>query len=40
MDKLRSGLSKTRDAIIKQTEEPLRSFVRVDEDMLEGLRKC
>jgi fused signal recognition particle receptor len=39
LDKLRSGLSKTRDAIIKQTEELLRSFVRVDEDMLEELEE-
>ena len=40
LDKLRAGLSKTRDAIIKQSDEIFKSFVRVDEEMLEELRKC
>ncbi|HOA84666.1 MAG: signal recognition particle-docking protein FtsY [Clostridiales bacterium] len=39
LDKLRAGLSKTRDAIVKQADELFKSFVRVDEDMLEELEE-
>ena len=37
LDKLKAGLSKTKKAIFGQIDEVLKSFVRVDEDMLEEL---
>lgn len=37
LDKLKTGLSKTKNAIFGQVENILRAFVRVDEDLLEEL---
>ena len=39
LDKLKSGLSKTKNAIFGQIDEVLKVFVRVDEDMLEELEE-
>ena len=39
LDKLKAGLSKTKKAIFGQIDEVLKSFVRVDEDMLEELEE-
>ena len=38
-DKLKRGLSKTKDGLLKQIDGIFRSFVRVDEDMLEELEE-
>lgn len=37
LDKLKSGLAKTKAAFVGQVEEIVKSFVKVDEDMLEEL---
>ena len=39
LDKLKSGLSKTRNAILGQIDEVMKSFVRVDEDLLDELEE-
>ena len=39
LDKLKAGLSKTKKAIFGQIDEVLKSFVRVDEDMLDELEE-
>ena len=39
MDKLKAGLTKTKNAIFGQIDEVLKAFVRVDEDMLEELEE-
>lgn len=39
LDKLKSGLSKTKAAFVGQVEEIVKSFVKVDEDMLEELEE-
>ena len=39
LDKLKSGLSKTKNAIFGQIDEVLKAFVRVDEDLLEELEE-
>ena len=39
MDKLKAGLSKTKNAIFGQIDEVLKAFVRVDEDLLEELEE-
>lgn len=39
LDKLKSGLSKTKTAIFGQIDEVLKAFVRVDEDLLEELEE-
>ena len=39
LDKLKSGLSKTKNAIFGQINNVLKSFVRVDEDLLEELEE-
>ena len=39
LDKLKSGLSKTKNAIFGQRDEVLKAFVRVDEDLLEELEE-
>ena len=39
LDKLRSGLSKTKDAIFGQIDEVLKAFVKVDEDLLDELEE-
>ena len=39
LDKLKAGLSKTRDAIFGQIDEVMKSFVRVDEDLLDELEE-
>lgn len=38
-EKLKAGLTKTKDAIFKQVNNLFRNFVRVDEDMLEELEE-
>lgn len=38
-EKLKQGLSKTKDAIFKQVDNLFKSFVKVDEDMLEELEE-
>ena len=38
-DKLKRGLSKTKDGLLKQIDGIFRSFVHVDEDMLEELEE-
>ena len=38
-EKLKAGLTKTKDAIFKQVDNLFKSFVRVDEDMLEELEE-
>ena len=37
LDKLKAGLSKTKNAIFGQIDEVLKVFVKVDEEMLEEL---
>ena len=39
LDKLKAGLAKTKKAIFGQIDEVLKSFVRVDEDMLDELEE-
>ena len=39
LDKLKSGLSKTKNAIFGQIDEVMKSFVRVDEDLLDELEE-
>ena len=39
LDKLKSGLSKTKNAIFGQIDEVLKAFVKVDEDLLEELEE-
>ena len=39
MDKLKAGLSKTKNAIFGQIDEVLRAFVKVDEELLEELEE-
>ena len=39
LDKLKSGLSKTKNAIFGQIDEVLKTFVKVDEDLLEELEE-
>ena len=39
MDKLKAGLSKTKNAIFGQIDDVLRAFVKVDEDLLEELEE-
>ena len=39
LDKLKSGLAKTKNAIFGQIDEVLKAFVRVDEDLLEELEE-
>ena len=38
-DKLKSGLSKTKNAIVGQIDDLFKSFVKVDEDLLEELEE-
>ena len=39
LDKLKSGLSKTKNALLGQIDDLLKAFVRVDEDLLEELEE-
>ncbi len=39
LDKLKSGLSKTKNALFGQIDEVLKAFVRVDEDLLDELEE-
>ena len=39
LDKLKAGLAKTKNAIFGQIDEVLKSFVRVDEDLLDELEE-
>ena len=39
LDKLKAGLSKTKNAIFGQIDEVLKAFVKVDEDLLEELEE-
>ncbi len=39
LDKLKAGLAKTKNALIKQVDDMLKSFVKVDEDMLDELEE-
>ena len=39
LDKLKAGLSKTKDGLLGQINAVVKSFVRVDEDMLEELEE-
>lgn len=39
LDKLRAGLTKTKNALVKQVDDLLKSFVKVDEDLLEELEE-
>ena len=39
LDKLKAGLSKTKDAIFGQVNEVLKAFVKVDEDLLDELEE-
>ncbi len=39
LDKLKAGLSKTKEAIFGQIDEVLKAFVRVDEDLLDELEE-
>ena len=39
MDKLKSGLAKTKNALLGQIDEVLKAFVKVDEDLLEELEE-
>ena len=34
LDKLKAGLTKTKNAIIKQVDDMLKSFVKVDEELI------
>ena len=38
-DKLRQGLKKTKDAVFNQVEELFKSFVKIDEDLMEELEE-
>lgn len=38
-EKLKSGLAKTKDALFKKVDDLFKSFVKVDEDMLEELEE-
>ena len=38
-EKLKEGLTKTKNAIFKQVDNLFKSFVKVDEDMLEELEE-
>ena len=38
-EKLKAGLTKTKDAIFKQVNNLFKNFVKVDEDMLEELEE-
>ena len=40
LDKLKSGLAKTKNALFGQIEEIVKAFVKVDEDLLEELEEC
>ena len=39
-DKLKSGLAKTKNAVFSQVDSILKSFVKVDEDLLEELEEA
>lgn len=39
LDKLKAGLTKTKNAIVKQVDDLLKSFVKVDEDLLDELEE-
>ena len=39
LDKLRAGLSKTKNALVKQVDDLLKNFVKIDEDLLEELEE-
>jgi fused signal recognition particle receptor len=39
LDKLKAGLAKTKNAIIKQVDDLLKNFVKVDEDLLDELEE-
>ena len=39
LDKLKSGLKKTKNAIFGQVDNILKAFVKVDEDLLEELEE-
>ena len=39
LDKLKSGLAKTKNAIFGQIDEVLKAFVKVDEDLLDELEE-
>ena len=39
LDKLRAGLSKTKNALVHQVDDLLKNFVKVDEDLLEELEE-
>ena len=39
LDKLRAGLTKTKNALVKQVDDLLKNFVKVDEDLLEELEE-
>ena len=39
LDKLKAGLSKTKNAIFGQIDEVLKAFVKVDEDLLDELEE-
>ena len=39
LDKLKSGLAKTKNALLGQIDEVLKAFVKVDEDLLEELEE-
>lgn len=39
LDKLKSGLAKTKDALFKQVDNLLKSFVKVDEDLIDELEE-
>ncbi|MBQ9080222.1 MAG: signal recognition particle-docking protein FtsY [Clostridia bacterium] len=39
LDKLRAGLTKTKNALVKQVDDLLKNFVKVDEDLLDELEE-
>ena len=39
-DKIKKGLSKTRDSIMGGVDNVLKSFVKVDEELFEELEDC
>ncbi len=39
LDKLRAGLSKTKNALVQQVDDLLKNFVKVDEDLLDELEE-
>ena len=39
-EKLKQGLTKTKDNIVKQVDNLFKAFVKVDEDFLEELTVC